>query len=236
MMGYGVNGVTNFNVAPEFMGTQVGAMGAAWATVYGASFSSRVVVLMSAYGGGTSNVPGMATNIVLAMNAPDYVATGSTAPYIQGSVGALIYAPYATDYGMNTADLESLCAVPDFVGEWYSLAFTNLGASGTHYLSLSGEGWAGTYSYPNIAGFRANVASYPWANLPWVGYETGTQFFAAELDNLPNPYLTTWNNGMAAVARDPSGLFLLRSDVPVMAEYGSSGVLAGAYRQWDVER
>jgi hypothetical protein len=202
MMGYGINGNTGFNVAPEYMGTQVGAMGSAWATVYGASFASRVTVLMSAYGGATGNVPGLSSNAVLAMTAPDYVATGSTAPATQGQVGAFIYAPYANDYGMNTADLQSLCTVPNFANEWYSLMLTNLGASGTRYSSLGTAGWAGTYCYPNIAGFRSNVSSYSWANIPWLGYETGTEFFAAYLDNLQNPYLATWLTGMTAVARD----------------------------------
>ena len=170
-MSYGINGQTNqYACSDEYVGIQTGAMGAAFYSIYGASFASRVVVRAS----GQNDTSGYHANYV--MNAPDYVALGATAPYLQGHISGLIIPLYVGDYGFTSTDATYITSLPNPVNEWFSIAFSHIGASGHTYDTTQGfpaNGWIGGY-YATGATWSSNISSQPWKTATLSSYEFGT--------------------------------------------------------------
>lgn len=164
-----------FSSGSEWYGTQVAQIADAFRTVFGSGpMASRVIVGMGeqfALGNGDSFLRA-------AMNAPEWVAAGNTAPYLHlGSSGAVYVAPYFGMSNISTADANTCLATADPLTTFFQLAWTNVpaGGGGT-YASQPATGFIGGVIATAVS-LKAANAGQPWGNLPHYGYEAGSNFF-----------------------------------------------------------
>lgn len=167
----------------EFYGTMAAGIGDAFYAVYGVSMSSRVgVVMMNQTGVGTGT-----GFMKVAMNTPDWTSAAYT-HHIYGYGIAPYFGP-TYNSGMNSTDAGTIAALADPVGELFSLAYTNHGASGNTYSSVPTNGYMGV-SLAAVASYIAAFSGQPWVNLPRVFYEGGLDLGNYSGNSALSPYLT----------------------------------------------
>jgi hypothetical protein len=106
-------------------------------------------------------------------------------------------------------DAQVIMALADPVGEVISLAYSNKGASGNTYPSLSATGWAYD-AYLTAQSLLNSYAAYAWADLPTVCYEGGSALDDAK--NIGGPWRTVLTN----VTRDARFKYLYHDPAGVL--------------------
>lgn len=163
----------------EWYGTQVAQIADAFRAVYGSTaMAQKVVVGMGeqfAVGNGD-------TFLRAAMNAPEWVAAGNTAPYLHlGSSGAVFPAPYFGVSGISNADANTILGTAVPLDTFFALAYTSTVGANTYSSVKSGaftQGIVGSF-VANAASLIAQNAGQPWGSLPHYGYESGSDMSTA---------------------------------------------------------
>ncbi len=169
---YAAQGNNEIYGAQEWYGTQCAGIGDAFYAAYGSQFAARCApVMMNQTGSASSN--GVAF-MKVAMNTPDWTSRAYThhiagygyAPYFGPTNGGANYG------GMNNADATTIAALGDPLTELYSLVYTNKGASGNTYGSVSTSGFIGAI-LAQQASAQGVFSGQPWGSLPVYCYEGG---------------------------------------------------------------
>jgi len=169
-----------------------------------------------------------------AMNTPNAITLGLlSTPAYQNNIGVWGFAPYCplsnSIAGMNSTDQAALFGLSAAaqITEIFSLAYTNVGASGhTYTTGFPSDGWVGdALGVANGAqGMINGIAGQPWATLPIATYEGGIN--ADQVGGIPGSgyTLAQFSTLMTGVLRD-ARIALIYSDPAQSLSTGNVGYL-----------